>query len=153
MSKGTTYKQRQLNPRRCSATNREGKPCGAWAIKGGGVCRVHGGSAPQVRRKANMRLDLGVVRDAVHRLRGDPPALGVVDTPATVDPAETAAQRDSPEVSEPPEGSRVPEPPQTPSEPVKAVPPGTGLMGLEQAMADQGFARGRKPPVQRRRRR
>lgn len=41
---------------RCSATNRQGKPCGAYAVPGATVCRMHGGSAPQVRRAAARRL-------------------------------------------------------------------------------------------------
>lgn len=42
--------------RRCKARNRAGQRCGAWAIHGSTVCRVHGGSAPQVKRKAALRL-------------------------------------------------------------------------------------------------
>lgn len=41
---------------RCSATNRQGNQCGKAAIKGGSVCRMHGGAAPQVQRKAAERL-------------------------------------------------------------------------------------------------
>lgn len=40
----------------CSAHKTNGQPCKAKAIKGGTVCRVHGGSAPQVRAKAKQRL-------------------------------------------------------------------------------------------------
>lgn len=40
----------------CTATTRDGMPCSNAAIKGGNVCRMHGGSAPQTRRKANLRL-------------------------------------------------------------------------------------------------
>jgi hypothetical protein len=43
--------------RKCSARRRDGQPCGCWAIRGGTVCRVHGGAAPQVRRKARDRLE------------------------------------------------------------------------------------------------
>lgn len=42
--------------RRCSAHRSNGEPCGAWAIRGGFVCRVHGGSAPQVKAAARARL-------------------------------------------------------------------------------------------------
>jgi len=38
--------------RRCSARRTNGEPCRAYAIVGGTVCRVHGGSAPQVRHAA-----------------------------------------------------------------------------------------------------
>lgn len=44
--------------RRCTATaNRTGERCKNAAIKGSNVCRVHGGSAPQVKKKAQERLD------------------------------------------------------------------------------------------------
>lgn len=42
--------------RQCTAKNRRGEQCGQSAIKGGTVCRNHGGAAPQVRRKAALRL-------------------------------------------------------------------------------------------------
>lgn len=41
----------------CTAHNRQGNPCGAFAVPGATVCRHHGGNAPQVRRKAAMRLN------------------------------------------------------------------------------------------------
>ena len=44
-------------PRRCRARRTDGQPCGCWAIRGGFVCRVHGGAAPQVRAKAKVRLE------------------------------------------------------------------------------------------------
>src|SRR5690625_228354 len=40
---------------KCSAKNRAGKPCGNWAIKGGTVCRSHGGAAPRVKAAAARR--------------------------------------------------------------------------------------------------
>jgi hypothetical protein len=40
----------------CSALRRDGQPCQAPTIKGGFVCRRHGGSAPQVRIAAQRRL-------------------------------------------------------------------------------------------------
>lgn len=43
--------------RPCSAhSSRTGKPCTQYAIKGATVCRFHGGSAPQVKAKAEQRL-------------------------------------------------------------------------------------------------
>lgn len=42
--------------RQCTAKNRAGERCKQAPIKGGTVCRNHGGSAPQVRRKATLRL-------------------------------------------------------------------------------------------------
>ena len=44
-------------PRRCSAKRKNGRPCRNWAIRGGFVCRVHGGAAPQVRAKARARVE------------------------------------------------------------------------------------------------
>ena len=41
---------------KCAARKSNGEPCGAWAIKGSRVCRVHGGSARQVRNKAAERV-------------------------------------------------------------------------------------------------
>lgn len=41
---------------RCTAHTKSGGRCGAYAIKGGTVCRMHGGQAPQVRNKARLRL-------------------------------------------------------------------------------------------------
>lgn len=42
---------------KCSARKSNGEPCGAWAIRGGTVCRVHGGSAPAVKAAAARRLE------------------------------------------------------------------------------------------------
>jgi hypothetical protein len=53
---GLGYEGRMRYSNHCTATNKRGKPCGAWAIRGGNVCRVHGGMAPQVQRKARERL-------------------------------------------------------------------------------------------------
>lgn len=57
----------------CTARRTNGKPCGATAIKGGRVCRTHGGAAPQVREAARERLlslvdpALGVLARAVRK--------------------------------------------------------------------------------------
>lgn len=40
----------------CTAKNRQGNRCARRPIPGGTVCRMHGGAAPQVRRRANLRL-------------------------------------------------------------------------------------------------
>lgn len=42
--------------RRCKARTRAGKQCGNAPIEGGTVCRMHGGAAPQVKKRAAMRL-------------------------------------------------------------------------------------------------
>lgn len=42
---------------KCRArSSRTGEPCQHWPIRGGAVCRVHGGSAPQVKANAVERL-------------------------------------------------------------------------------------------------
>lgn len=62
-----------LNPMYCKATNRAGKPCRAQAISGATVCRLHGGSTPQVREAARRRIlslvdpALGVLAQAVRK--------------------------------------------------------------------------------------
>lgn len=40
----------------CTATRRDGSQCTNFAINGATVCRMHGGSAPQVRRAAQVRI-------------------------------------------------------------------------------------------------
>jgi hypothetical protein len=64
MNNGTTYEQRQGHPRKCTARRQDGKPCGRYAARGGNVCRVHGGGAPQVIAKARERLALAADRMA-----------------------------------------------------------------------------------------
>jgi len=41
---------------RCTARRQDGQPCRAMAARGANVCRVHGGSAPQVKAAAKRRL-------------------------------------------------------------------------------------------------
>jgi len=44
--------------RRCTAKSiMSQKRCKKWAMRGGTVCRAHGGAAPQVKRKAKERLE------------------------------------------------------------------------------------------------
>lgn len=52
---------------KCTATNRQGKRCGKEPIAGGTVCRMHGGSAPQVKLKAMERL-MALQHPAIDRL-------------------------------------------------------------------------------------
>lgn len=57
---------------RCSATRRDGRPCRAWAIRGGRVCRMHGGGAPQVRAAAERRtVEAKAERYLARRLGGE----------------------------------------------------------------------------------
>jgi hypothetical protein len=53
--------------RRCSAHRRDGEPCRNWAIRGGTVCRMHGGAAKQVRHQARVRAIEGPLRIAVDK--------------------------------------------------------------------------------------
>lgn len=77
---------RQAMP--CQARRSDGEPCQAFAMFGAEVCRVHGGKAPQVQRKARERViegkalavaekyaagtvDLGNPLDALLKLTGE----------------------------------------------------------------------------------
>jgi len=54
--------------RKCSAHNRHSKlPCQNPAIRGGTVCRMHGGSAPHVKENARERL-AALVDPAITRM-------------------------------------------------------------------------------------
>lgn len=46
----------ELNRPRCTAHNRAGYRCQRYPVQGAKVCSKHGGNAPQVRRKAALRL-------------------------------------------------------------------------------------------------
>lgn len=58
------------DPTKCVGHNNRGLPCGKDPIKGARVCRTHGGSAPQVKRKAKLRL-LEMVDPALARLMAE----------------------------------------------------------------------------------
>src|SRR5438105_32638 len=63
------------DPVRCAAKSRRtGKPCGAWPIKGGTVCRLHGGSSPQARARAAARVAEQQAQAAVRKLEITPTA-------------------------------------------------------------------------------
>jgi hypothetical protein len=51
----------------CTAKSKRG-PCKQYAIRGGTVCKTHGGSAPQVKRAAALRL-LAMVDPALDVLK------------------------------------------------------------------------------------
>lgn len=48
--------ERPFGERTCTAHRSNGDPCKAPAIRGGTVCRAHGGSSPQAQRAARLRL-------------------------------------------------------------------------------------------------
>jgi len=62
--------------RQCEADRRDGARCSAPAIPGGTVCRVHGGSAPQVRRAATRVWLMERVIAAVEAWQADPGVPG-----------------------------------------------------------------------------
>lgn len=53
---------------RCSAKRRNGEGCGAWAVKGATVCRMHGGASPQARQAAARRVQEEKAAKAAQRL-------------------------------------------------------------------------------------
>jgi hypothetical protein len=57
---------------RCTAHRTSGQPCRAWAIRGGYVCRTHGGAIGHVRAKANERWELARIERMVARKLGRP---------------------------------------------------------------------------------
>jgi hypothetical protein len=65
MSDQAQYSPGPDDNRRCSAHTSAGKPCGRWAIKGGTVCIMHGGRAPQVKAAAKERTERAVAEKAV----------------------------------------------------------------------------------------
>ena len=56
------------DPERCSAHNAQGRQCGKAPINGSTVCRTHGGSAPQVREKAQERQVVAAADASLRKL-------------------------------------------------------------------------------------
>jgi hypothetical protein len=73
-----TYDQRLNHPRRCHARRqRDGEPCGRFAIKGGVVCGLHGGNTRHVQRKAKERLEFAKAIMLERAVRGMAPGADV----------------------------------------------------------------------------
>lgn len=73
---------------RCTARRQDGQACRAMAARGANVCRVHGGSAPQVKAAAKRRLEQAA-DVLVERL------LGFALDGKVADPVALAAIRDA----------------------------------------------------------
>ncbi len=56
--------------RLCNGTTRQGNPCRAPSLTGAMVCRMHGGSSPQVKEKAHRVVLEELVGPALMTLRG-----------------------------------------------------------------------------------
>ena len=50
------------DPRRCSAHNRAGAPCGKFTMRGMTVCRNNGGGFPQAKAKAEELIEIAEMR-------------------------------------------------------------------------------------------
>jgi hypothetical protein len=70
-----------LHDKRCKATSRRsGVQCNNRPITGAEVCRMHGGKAPQVQRKAAERVLIAEAREVVRKQRlSDYAAVPVTD--------------------------------------------------------------------------
>lgn len=60
------------DPRRCRAHKSNGEPCQKFPRHGAEVCDTHGGSTPQVKAAASVRVTEGKLREKVGRLKVEP---------------------------------------------------------------------------------
>lgn len=61
-----------MKPRCTGHSSRTGDPCKLWPVKGSTVCHKHGGAAPQVRKKATLRLVESSARELFGRIAPEP---------------------------------------------------------------------------------
>ncbi len=75
-------------PTRCTAhSKRTGEPCGNWSIRGGTVCRKHGGAAKQTKEAAARRIFAAADRAAAA-------IVGLMEDRETPHAVKLAAARD-----------------------------------------------------------
>jgi hypothetical protein len=81
---------------RCTAHNKARGPCGNLAMKGGAVCRMHGGKAPQVMAKAQQRVAIKELmsRELTDKERRHPWEI-VIDAVQRLDQAMTSGTWDN----------------------------------------------------------
>ena len=77
-----------MNRPKCNGHNRQGKPCGNYPMRGGKVCKNHGGKAPQTMKASARRLLKEMVEPALFQLRT------IIDHPDTPPAVRLAAIRD-----------------------------------------------------------
>jgi hypothetical protein len=83
----------------CTARRRNGEPCKNAAMNGSAVCRMHGGAAPQVRRRAAQRI-LEASDQAAYRLvqmmqdKSLPPAVQLAAARDLLDRANLAGKQE-----------------------------------------------------------
>lgn len=73
--------ERDGHARQCAAKTSSGVRCRAFAIRGGMVCRAHGGSAPQAKAKAKQRLAAHAAQADAQRLLAHEAAAARLDDP------------------------------------------------------------------------
>lgn len=110
-----TYEQRLNHPRRCAARRqRDGKPCGRFAIRGGTVCRLHGGATRHVQRKAQEGLAFAKAIMLERAVRGIAPDPSV--SPADKRLAKAVAKHAGKPLPRQRRATRPPGPPTQPAE-------------------------------------
>jgi len=71
--------------RRCTARRKqEGGRCTQWAMRGGAVCRMHGGKSPQALRKAEQRQAITEAAAVLGRLERVDPTTALDDAQAVL---------------------------------------------------------------------